>query len=152
MPNDTQTGTVWPSPMEKKFRVHLHMHSCFTQILTGTGSKCFPCNNAFLKWEVQWWSTVSACLRLRDFSAYRTFGAQNRAVLGKLGWLVTLGGPPMIFRKFAWKKPILFSPKDFSISYYFTFCFFILISIHWSKTRAQLSEKKCLTKRKFFWH
>lgn len=87
-----------------------------------------------------------------DFSAYRTVSAKTRTDSGKLGW-VTLCGPPITFSKFSWRrglfKPILFS-KTFFVSYYFMFCFFILISICWSK--PVINHVKKITHWKFFWH
>lgn len=44
----------------------------------------FPWNDAFLqrKGLAQCWPTISVCLKLRDFSAYRAFGAKTRTVSG----------------------------------------------------------------------
>lgn len=124
------------------------MHSCFTKILIGTEGKFFPETMLFYSGKVfgQWWPTISACLKRRDFSAYRAFGAKTRAVSGELGGLVAPCGPPIAFSKFSWRRgpfhPSLFCPTDFSDSYYFTACSFILLSILWSEPWAQLSKKK----------
>lgn len=102
----------------------------------------------------QWWPTISVCLKVRDFSAYRAFGAKTRTVSGKLGWLVTPCGPPITFSKFSWRRgpshPSLFCPTDFSDSYSFTACSFILPPILWSKPWAQSSKKNTSLKDSSF--
>lgn len=133
--------------MEKKFWADLHMHSCFTKDFTGTEGKFFPCNNASREWEGLW-TVMTNHLRLLETEGFPSIQDLQRKHQDRLRQTGMAGHPLWTSHsidKFSWRRglfqSIFFSSKDFFVSYYFMFCFFILISTLWSKPRTQSCEK-----------